>query len=181
MTLIAGLLSSLHRIRMDALEAIPLPRHDFAEYFFSGAREHPDIWKPLDSLVQAAQIKQDQLIHGDFHLNNIVEEDSRFTIIDWTNGQLGDSRYDFAWSFTLQKIYLSERNADVFRSAYLAENHLGQQELDAFEALACLRWMLLYRNGGAPGGTKAMERVRGIQLANPFLNGFEEISIKISK
>ena len=52
----------------------PAPKYEFIDYFF----------------------------HGDFHLGNIVEVDERYMVIDWTNGQLGDSRYDFAWSLTLQ-------------------------------------------------------------------------------
>ncbi|GGD58956.1 phosphotransferase family protein [Paenibacillus nasutitermitis] len=173
MTLIANLLTTLHRTRGDDLESIPLPRYSFTDYFFPGVREHPDLWNPFVSVVKRVQIKQEQLIHGDFHINNIVEENGRLTIIDWTNGQLGDSRFDFAWSLTLQKIYLTDLSADVFRSAYVSDNKFAQQELDVFEALAWIRWMLLHRSGGAPGGHKTIEKVRRIQTTNPLLRDYE--------
>lgn len=93
-------------------------------------------------------------------MRNILEKNNQYTVIDWTNGQLGDTKYDFAWSLTLQKIYLSERYANVFRSAYILKNDIEQKELDVFEALACLRWIFLNRGGGVPVGTNAIERVK---------------------
>lgn len=105
--------------------------------------------------------------------SNILEKNDRYTVIDWTNGQLGDPRYDFAWSLTLIKIYASDRYARVFRSAYFLENDIQQEELEVFEALACMRWMLLNRNGGTAKGPATMERVKKLMASNRFLHEWE--------
>jgi aminoglycoside phosphotransferase (APT) family kinase protein len=164
---IANILSQIHRTRA---EEIPdLPKYDFIGYFFPGISSHPDLHEELVPLVREAGLKQDRLIHGDFHLNNLVEDNGRYAVIDWTNGQLGDPGYDFAWSLTLKRLYVSERHAKAFRSAYLSVNELPREELERFEAIACLRWLLLNRSGGAPGGSNTIVRMRSILQANPHL------------
>jgi RimJ/RimL family protein N-acetyltransferase len=180
MTAIAGILSRIHQVRVEEIEDIDLPKYDFIEYFFPGVRDHDDINSALSALLQIIQIKQDRIIHGDFHVGNIVEDNDRYTVIDWTNGQLGDSRYDFAWSLTLQRIYISYEHAQVFRSAYLLENDILQKDLEVCEALACLRWILLNRNGGVPKGLNTIEKVKGLIANNSFLQEleFRDLSIK---
>lgn len=178
---IANILSRIHQIHVEEIGNIHLPKYDFIDYFFPGVREHDDLNSALISLVHISQMKLDRIIHGDFHLGNILEENDRYTVIDWTNGQLGDSRYDFAWSLTLQKIYISERYAHVFRSAYLLDNDIQQNELEVFEALACLRWILLHRNGGVPKGINTIERVKGLIAQNSFLKELEFRDLSIIK
>jgi RimJ/RimL family protein N-acetyltransferase len=178
---IANILSRIHQIQVEEIGNIHLPTYDFIDYFFPGVREHPDIYNALISLVQLSQIKQEHIIHGDFHLGNILEENGRYTIIDWTNAQLGDSRYDFVWALTLKKIYIPKRYADVFCSAYLVENDIEQKELEVFEALACLRWILLNRSGGVPKGSNTIERVRSLISNNRFLKELEFVDFPINK
>lgn len=169
---LANILSRIHKTQAEEIENITLPKYDFIEYFFPEGRDHTDIYNAVVSLVQQNQMKQDCIIHGDFHLGNIVEENKRFTVIDWTNGQIGDQRYDFAWSYILFKIYISERYANVFRSAYLLENEIVWEELEVFEALACLRWILLNRKGGVPKGSNTTKRVKSLISNNRFLKEF---------
>lgn len=140
--------------------------------------EHADLKQALISLVKQTPMKQDRIIHGDFHVGNIVEEQEQFTVIDWTNGQLGDPRYDFAWSFILLKIHLSERYARLFRSAYLLENDMEQEELEVFEAWACLRWILLNRRGSTPKGPNVTKRVKSLIGSNRFLKDLEFVGFK---
>ncbi|CAH1214750.1 hypothetical protein PAECIP111893_03843 [Paenibacillus plantiphilus] len=173
MTDIAEILSSIHQTLVNEIGNLHLPKYDFIDYFFPGVCEHTDLHHALLSLVHSTPIKQERIIHGDFHLRNILEANGRYTVIDWTNGQLGDPRYDFAWSLVLQKIYFSERYAQVFRSAYLRDSDIQPKELEAFEALACLRWILLYRNGDIPKGSNAIKRVEGVIINNPFLKKVE--------
>ncbi|WP_235615779.1 phosphotransferase [Brevibacillus reuszeri] len=166
----ANLLAQMHQ--MDVKE-LGLPKYDFLDYFFPGAGEHQDIYQALDSLLSLVKFKQERLIHGDFHFENIVEEDGRCTVIDWTNGQLGDPRYDFAWTFILQKIYISERSAEAFRSAYLSEIDICPKDLDVFEALACLRWLLLARRGGTPKEPAASDRAKRLITSHPYLHEWQ--------
>ena len=172
---IANILSKIHQIHVNDIGNIQLPKYDFIDYFFPVVREHNDIYNALISLIQITQIKQEYIIHGDFHISNILEKSDGYTVIDWTNGQLGDPRYDFAWSLILLKIYVSERYAYVFHSAYLLENDIEPKELEQFEALACLRWIVLNRNGGVPKGAYTLERVKILITNNPYLNEFKII------
>ncbi|AIQ33804.1 aminoglycoside phosphotransferase [Paenibacillus sp. FSL R5-0345] len=175
---LASILARIHQIDIAELEHIQLPKYDFVDYFFPEVSEHADLKQALISLVKKTPMKQDHIIHGDFHLGNIVEEQERFTVIDWTNGQLGDPRYDFAWSFILLKIHLSERYARVFRSAYLLENDMEQEELEVFEAWACLRWILLNRRGSTPKGPNVTKRVKSLIGSNQFLKDLEFVGFK---
>ncbi|XID90194.1 aminoglycoside phosphotransferase family protein [Paenibacillaceae bacterium WGS1546] len=165
----ARILAAIHRLRIE--DKIELPRYDFIDYFYPGVREHPDLHDILVPLVRLAEVRQERLIHGDYHLFNLVESEDggRLTVIDWTNGQLGDPRYDFAWSFVLKRIYVSERYAQAFRQAYLAEHPYSPAELEPFEALACLRWMLLRRYGGVPNGADAMKRAEALIRGSALL------------
>lgn len=101
---IASLLSTIHKIPVSEIDHISIPKYDFVNYFFPDIKMHTDLYESLTQLITRAEIKQDQFIHGDFHLENIVEHHGMYSIIDWTNGQLGDKRYNFAWALTLLKI-----------------------------------------------------------------------------
>lgn len=170
---LATILAQIHQIHVDELEPAKLPKYPFIDYFFSDVKEYADIYNALNALIPIAAIQQNCLIHGDFHLVNIVEQHERYTIIDWTNGQLGDARYDFAWSLILLRLYVSEHYADVFRSAYLLEMELEQEELEIFEAWACLRWLLLNKRGSTPQGPDTAKKVKGIMESNRFLKNYD--------
>lgn len=164
---LADILSRIHRVGAEDISNLPL--YDFIDYFFPGVGAFPDLQEALLPLVRDAGLKQDRLIHGDFHLNNIVEDNGRLSVIDWTNGQLGDIRYDFAWSLLLKRLYVSELYAKAFRSAYLSAIGISEVELERFEALACLRWMLLNKYGATPGEPDTMKKLKGIVQANSYL------------
>lgn len=182
MSELANILSSIHQVQVEEIQHVQLPKYGFIDYFFWGAKEHhPDLYAALVPLVEMSPIKQDRMIHGDYHIGNIVDNNEQYTVIDWTNGQLGDSRYDFAWALIILKIYVPERFADVFRSTYLLNNEIGQEELHRFEALACLRWIFLNRNGYTPTGPQIIEKATRIVRANPFLRDLEFIGISSNK
>lgn len=170
-TALARLLASIHQVPVDECDYPPIPEYDFRDYFFQGVQDHPDLMQALNSILSETPIRQDSLIHGDFHLGNIVEDHSRYAVIDWTNGQLGDFRYDFAWSLALLKIYISGRYAGVFQSAYLLEQEMVPEELERYEALACLRWVALHRSGGVPVESNTISRVQSLIRNNRWLNG----------
>lgn len=168
---IARLLSDVHDLPSSALSVLQLPQYDLLGYFFPGIGEHPDLEQAAQALVQAAGVRHDRLIHGDFHLANLVEAEGGFTVIDWTNAQLGDARYDFAWAYVLLQMY-AMRSAGAFRKAYLAlQGTPVEAELPAFEALAILRWLLLYRKGGVPAGKDSVERARALLALHPLTQG----------
>ncbi|BBH24362.1 hypothetical protein Back11_57070 [Paenibacillus baekrokdamisoli] len=147
---IAAVLADIHRLPPDGLEGRALARYDFVGYFFSGIEAFPAMKEELIRLVASADMKMDRVIHGDFNLGNILEENGQYTVIDWTNGQLGDPRYDLSWACLLLRIYLSESKSLTFLYKYQEEMPVATGELEIFEALACLRWLLLDRIAGVP-------------------------------
>lgn len=163
------LLSAIHHVEITESEYTLLPKYDFVDYFFPDVATYPDISDILYQVMPMITLEQNRVIHGDFHLGNILNKQDRYTVIDWTNGQLGDARYDVVWSMTLQKIYISERYAEVFRDAYLAEHPIAEKELQLFEALACLRWILLARQGGITVQLQAQQNIKQVIAHNPFL------------
>ncbi|MGO4528726.1 aminoglycoside phosphotransferase family protein [Paenibacillus sp. 2TAF8] len=147
-----------------------IPRYNFADYFFPQVAKHQDIHHIVYDLMKRVKIRQDHFIHGDYNLGNIVELNGKYTIIDWTNGQCGDPRYDAAWSVFLITIY----NGEEFGSFYQAELRAlagdTQDEEEGFEALAWLRWVLLSREGHVPRNSEVMRRVLNIAVRNPYLH-----------
>ncbi|SDT24172.1 Phosphotransferase enzyme family protein [Paenibacillaceae bacterium GAS479] len=168
LTSLAKILSSFHEFPLNCFEDTFLKKNDFINYFYPEIEEHEDIHLLIKRLVDISHMKQDKLIHGDYNLGNILEIERRYTIIDWTNGQLGDPRYDIAWSIVLIRIYVSERYGDVYRSAFLSE--YTKEEIELFEAKACLRWILLNRITDLPKGKETIARVKSILKNNVHLN-----------
>ncbi|MFX3646846.1 MAG: aminoglycoside phosphotransferase family protein [Paenibacillus sp.] len=149
-----------------------ISKYDFVEYFFPQIESHGDIQNLLANLIQHVQIRQECLIHGDYNLGNILEMDGHYTIIDWTNGQYGDPRYDMAWSVFLITFYNGESYGEVYRAEFAraASDVYTLEEEEIFGAIACLRWILLRRVGDVPMGPDVMERVHSMTVHNPYLN-----------
>jgi Ser/Thr protein kinase RdoA (MazF antagonist) len=168
---IAGMLLDAHRCRIDEPEP---PRYDFVSYFFPGIDAHPDLAAELARLVGIARPQQDAFIHGDYNFNNVLEaEDGRLTVIDWTNGQLGDARYDIGWSVFLADLYTDDALAGAYRSAFLSGGGYRAEELEPFEAIGLIRWLLLDRTAGMPRKAETEERLRNIMAANRYISRME--------
>ncbi|WP_442053231.1 aminoglycoside phosphotransferase family protein [Paenibacillus sp. 2TAB19] len=167
---LAKILTGIHSYPLDQMDSSILLRHDFVGYFYPSVEEHLDIKDVLLTLLEKSDIKQNTIIHGDYNLGNILDNEGKYTIIDWTNGQLGDPRYDMAWSIILIRIYVGERYGSVFQSACLAESHYTKEELELFEAIACLRWVLLNRIADLPRGKDTIVRARSILKNSEYLD-----------
>jgi len=74
------------------------------------------------------------LIHGDLALDNVlVEPDGRMHVIDWSEGDLGDPRYDVALALATEpELHLDERDMAAFFAGY------GSMSLDP----VTLRWFV---------------------------------------
>lgn len=166
---IAALLYQIHQVNVENLLPLTLPKYNFVSYYFPDLDQHPDLLQAVTRLASVTSIEHQNVIHGDFHLNNLVEKDGRITIIDWTNGQLGDVRYDFSWSLFLKRIYMPSFLAEAFSTAYLSLHPIQEEDRTKFEAFAYLRWILLNRYGQGPEGTDLMKKANAIAARNPFL------------
>lgn len=68
------------------------------------------------------------------------------------------------------RIYASERNGSLYRSFLLAKNTYLGGDMERFEAIACLRWILLNRIAGLPMGKNTLAVVRAIVKNNVYLD-----------
>lgn len=169
----ATILAGLHDVRAEELDGLSFPAYSFLDYFFYELDEHQDLKQALDVLTSRVSLRQDRLIHGDYHLPNVLKQGERYTVIDWTNAQWGDPRYDFAWSLLLLRLYGSERYAQAFAAAYLAIHPVPDDELKVFDGLACLRWLRLSRSDGVLQGPKIWRRMNQLLAEHPELAGLE--------
>lgn len=163
---IAKLMADVHRFPYDAGGELKVDKHDFVPYFYPGLEVYPDLREALLEWIEEAGIRHDTVIHGDMHLRNLVKSDGRYTAIDWTNGQLGDPRYDLMWMVVITRLYVSDRIADGLLRAYLALIEYPDDELRTFEAIAFARWLLLHRRGDLPADKK---KVSALIRHNPLL------------
>lgn len=167
---IAAILAGIHRLPPDGLESRALAKYDFVGYFFSGIEAFPAMKEELISLIASADMKMDRIIHGDFHLGNVLEENGQYTVIDWTNAQLGDPRFDLSLTCLFLRIYLSDSKSLTFLYKYQEGMPVATEELEIFEALACIRWLLLDRITGVLKRADTMKKVRKIVRDNQYLN-----------
>jgi aminoglycoside phosphotransferase (APT) family kinase protein len=125
----------------------------------------------------SAQIAAPQwgLVHWDFHPENVLlDRDEQPWVIDWTQFQMTDVRFDLAWTLT---VLASEREghvAELIRATYLAQRGWDGTAIEAdmnfFEAAACAKRlfsMLFSLTGGADavGMRPGAEATIGRQLA----------------
>lgn len=163
-------MTEIHRFPIPELKGLSLPKHDFVRYFFPIIEKHEDIKLLLEQLVPKMSMRQNCIIHGDYNLGNILYMNGKYSIIDWTNVQLGDSRYDAAWSILLMRIYAGERNGSTYQSLFVNEGAFTSDDSQLFEALACLRWILLSRIAPELAkGRDTLSRARSILKNNPYL------------
>ncbi|SLK20360.1 MULTISPECIES: aminoglycoside phosphotransferase family protein [unclassified Paenibacillus] len=147
-----------------------IPQYDFVGYFFPSIELHEDMHQILTTLLQRTELRQDHLIHGDYNLGNVLEAGDQYAIIDWTNGQRGDPRYDMAWSIFLMTVYAGERNGKMYSALFKSLTEYTPDDAEIFEAMACLRWILLKRVSNVPMGPGVMQRIKKIIGNNSYLN-----------
>lgn len=169
-TQFGSLLAKIHNTPVSKNDSEYLPKHNFVDYHYRGIKEHPDLHVALEHLMGIASLKQDHIIHGDYHLDNVVEKDQQYRVIDWTNGQLGDPRFDFAKSLIFSSVFFASAwKSAAFRKAYLEENPIPEDEIEIFVAMVCLKWLLDHRNGYAEQDRIKFQRLQKIMKANAFL------------
>ncbi|MBO9598223.1 MAG: aminoglycoside phosphotransferase family protein [Cohnella sp.] len=166
---IAELMAAIHMCPHGETAEWNIRKHDFVDYFYPGISDCPDLREWLLQFLAMAEPTQGRIIHGDLHLGNLVESDGRIVAIDWTNGQLGDPRYDLMWAMVITRIYVSDRHAGGIKSAYFAHKTYTEQELLLFEAIAFLRWLLLLRQGYVPVAPSTKKKADGIISNNRYL------------
>ncbi|MGZ9587340.1 hypothetical protein [Paenibacillus marinisediminis] len=54
-------------------------------------------------------------------------------------------------------------------TAYISEHPLREKEIELFEAIACMRGLLLSRSTGIPLGSGTIDKVKKLISDNPYL------------
>lgn len=165
----AKLLAGLHKLPIDIIPDRLRRRCDFITYFFPRLPEHPDLQEALLCQLDAARMTDDAVIHGDYNLGNVLVARNRLTIIDWTNAQVGDRRYDLAWAGFLIWVYNGENLHHEFIKTYSQELPPPAQERIRFESIACLRWLHLNRLARLPKKTDTDRRVNEFIINHSLL------------
>lgn len=169
LTAIARNLLNIHKLDLNTLNGVHVPSYEFTDYFFPEWGKQPEIRALAQKLAAQAELTSQHLIHGDYHLGNVLEADGNYTIIDWTNVQLGDPRYDIAWSILLLRVYAGERYAGTYQKAFLNADSCTPAELELFGALAALRWLQLHRTSGVPLKPGTLGVMRKLMQQNAHL------------
>lgn len=171
-TPLAELLGTVHRTGHETL-GVQLPQYDFIAYFFPRIEEQADLLEAVQRLTDIVGIRQDCLIHGDYNMGNVLANAGGFVLIDWTNAQLGDARYDAAWASYLLRIYNGDELGARFKEAYLASEAAkivqAEQTWSMFESIACLRWLLLDRVAGLSPTGDMIARVNAFIRNSSYL------------
>ncbi len=79
------------------------------------------------------------LMHGDFHLDNILfRPDGSAVVIDWTGFDVSDYRFDLARTLLISYLNLPDGWMEVIRESY--EQACGRtiEHLEYFEVIACI-------------------------------------------
>lgn len=84
------------------------------------------------------------LVHWDFHPENVlVDTDDQLWVIDWTQFQATDVRFDLAWTLVLLASQQSAESAEAVRVRYATlrgwDQRKSQDEMQFFEAAACAK------------------------------------------
>lgn len=120
--------------------------HELAELrgAMSGSKHHSlaGVVEWLERGKQRVPCSEPVILHRDYHpWNVLIESDTQWTVIDW-DWTIGDRRFDVAWTLTLmQRSGFDDFCRDVGR-AYAAKSGNVLDEMDYFEVLTSLRWLL---------------------------------------
>lgn len=76
--------------------------------------------------------KSFSVLHGDFHPWNILEtQDSELWVIDWSSFEIGDPRYDIAWTWLILEVTLGHDQSSRFAREFGVH--------DLFKAISIIR------------------------------------------
>lgn len=169
---LTAMLADVHRFDANLLKDIEAPSYDFISYFFPSIDSNKDIGQILERVMPEADYRYDALIHGDYNLNNVLIQEGKPIIIDWTNGQMGDARYDVAWSVLLVKVFVGERFGKLYEAEFHKRSTLYSGEASViFEAIAALRLVLLNRSANLLRQPAVLKRIHRLIDDNAYLTG----------
>lgn len=134
------LLVDLHHLAFGANITNPFKTgnpYAFIDYHLKIMRQTGERYQLSDFAPVLAWLEQNRfsvpterivVTHNDYHPYNVlIDSDGTLKVIDWSNAQAGDPRYDIGWTWLLHKTYGQSDTADEFTALYSA---FAEQELD---------------------------------------------------
>lgn len=146
-----ALMVQLHTLNWDGLsddERARLPRRSVAEqlaYLAGWADRNPldgisDGIEWLGSRQGRVSAIPPALLHWDLHPANVLfAPPNQYSVIDWTQAEFSDPRFDLAWTVVLVGSQASWPAAEMIQAEYVAQGGSWGADLDFFVAAACLK------------------------------------------
>ena len=122
---LAGILSNIHRFRIDQhdLSFLPSQRKVIEENMRETRGDAYGIRAAISAAASSLQFNDAVLLHGDFWLGNLLwRADQLAAIIDWEDAMLGDPLGDLGKSRLEMLWALGEAAMDLYTKAYKARN-----------------------------------------------------------
>ncbi|MBD3182413.1 phosphotransferase [Candidatus Poribacteria bacterium] len=153
--LCCGLFVKLHRLdwRPFADKIVSKWHHKpypVADHLIKIAEEHIERYQRYEFLPvikwlkdKAGSVKCNRLsvIHLDYHPQNIMirKDDKNIFVIDWTNINVSDYRYDLAWTLLLIGTYDDQQVREIVFNEYRNISGENIENMDFFDVMACFR------------------------------------------
>lgn len=112
----------------------------------------------LEARMADVPCKRYSVTHNDFHdANVLVTPDDAMCVIDWTNIEVADFRYDLAWTMLLNATYGPPSMRERILDEYSRQRGEPVEQIDYFEAIAAVRRLFTIAAAlGAGGETLGM-------------------------
>lgn len=106
---------------------LKLPRHDYATKLKtklekSGMVNHQEIYRNCSFLIEYLNNTPHEFGHCDFHLDNILEVENGFCILDYGNAALASSLFDTVYLLEQEKLNLNEYQKNELSSYFIKKS-----------------------------------------------------------
>jgi aminoglycoside phosphotransferase (APT) family kinase protein len=119
------------------IERISGIQEDFREL---GKAEFDPVFDWLRKGADDVRFTEPCLVHWDYHpWNIIVKNDGTARVIDWTQAQVLDFRFDLGWTFLLISTHAHPRLAGSVLRKYEQKARKRIEDMDYFTVAACLK------------------------------------------
>lgn len=111
------------------------------------------VWDWLFAHMDRVPCSRWSILHGDFHQRNILlTPDGDPYVIDWCNVEVGDYRYDLAFTLLLARTQGKPQQHDLILNEYVQQRGSAVEQIEYYEVVAALRRLFvitLMLSGGA--------------------------------
>ena len=121
----------------------------FIDQWLSGARGALERFPPSGFLhvLEWLEARRDQVpcqrpspVHWDYHPNNVLlRDDGSAVVIDWTQFDISDSRFDLAWTLLLTSSHQGAEWRGLILSEYERLAGAEVEHIEYFDVAACLK------------------------------------------